>query len=122
MEKLKDVEFESRRDPQWITMALRTIPYGHRNLQRISIDISMLGVLMVGFLDPANFLRVIGETNSSMWLEIDQLLGQLYESHSICLEVLSQFMEAERVPRYMEPLLPKTMARGMFNLAKRIRR
>ena len=85
MEKLKDVEFESRRDPQWITMTLRTIPYGHRNLQRISIDISMLGVLMVGFLDPANFLRVIGETNSSMWLELDQLLGWLYDSHSIRL-------------------------------------
>ena len=77
-----------RYDTQWITATLRTIGHDHKNLQRVSIMVpDVLYHSNIHRTNPADFIRTLGETVYQEWLELDKLLAQLQESHSIRPEI-----------------------------------
>ena len=65
---------------QWVTTPLQTITFEHRELRQISIQLP--------YLIFANVRRAIGEEAYGRWLDLDRLLVQLWESHSIRPKVI----------------------------------
>jgi hypothetical protein len=117
--KLRSVEFLCQLNPRWITVALRTIMHNHRALH---LSISVPDALdYPGYTLAKNVGHSIGEAASLGWLELDRLLIQLYESHSIRPKIL--FREDEQNARgLMGRLLPEVMAGGIVELEKISRR
>ena len=107
-------------DPSWITLTLRTITRDHKNLQRVAIDASDTTHEAVFDHDqPIHPGEVLGDTAYKGWLELDGLLAQLWESHSICLEVLyDEFdsVDENGARSWMECLLPEVMGKGKAEL------
>jgi hypothetical protein len=114
--KLKGVMLMCILDPSWITLTLRTITRDHKDLKRIAIDASE--AVHEAVSDDERFiypLDVVGDTAYESWLELDDLLAQLWESHSICLEVLydgSDLADENRVRGWMRYLLPEVVGKG----------
>ena len=111
--KLKDAAFMCRTDPRWILMTLQTITPNHK-LQQVSLG--MTSGVSLGRTDPAGIRHAIGEAAYLEWLELDRLLVQLSESHSIHVKVFyfGYPGAAGRGERgRMNILLPEVMARGI---------
>lgn len=85
--KLKDLGFQSEKpSAQWITTVLKTITPDHQNLQQISFRVPPLFYSpdpTIHRADPVNVKHAYGETSYNQWLDLDHLLAQLWESHSI---------------------------------------
>ena len=100
-------------------MTLRTITHNHTMFKRIRISTFYGSDHTPGGLD--DIRDRIGESAYQEWLELDRLLVQLLESHSICLEIMyDEFVEgAERKKRSrMNILLPEVMRRGTAGLVR----
>ena len=111
--KLKDAVFMCRTDPRWILTTLRTVTPNHK-LQQVSLGMTF-GVSL-GCADPARIRHAIGEAAFQEWSELDRLLVQLSESHSIHVKVFyfGYPGAAGRGERgRMNILLPEVMARGI---------
>jgi hypothetical protein len=92
-------------------MALQTVTPNHRHLQQIS-----LYAPRTLHEDPARNGYGVGEYRYMQWLELDCLLVQLLESHSIHLKVsyyASQGREGEVARSLMSSLLPEVTSRGI---------
>jgi len=96
-------------------MALKTITSGHRDLQRISIDISYDVTLIA---DPTDVRQTVVEEICGEWMELDRLLVHFWESCAIRAKITYKTEEWEKeVARgYMGSLLPETTARGIVEL------
>lgn len=85
--KLRDVEFCCRAldgGCDWIIMALQTVTSQHRHLRQISIDIPWIRE----FASDDLAIQAIEDGGHGMqWSDLDRLLVQLMESHSIYLVV-----------------------------------
>jgi hypothetical protein len=118
--KLKDVAFQSQGlGVTWITMALRTITPNHRHLQQISLYAPRLRSRHTE--DPAYDWYGVGESLYEQWLELDRLLVQLLESHSIRLKVscrASSGKEGEVAVSRMHNLFPEVTNRGIADFVK----
>jgi hypothetical protein len=105
--KLKDVVFQpGERSVEWVTMALQTITPEHRDLREVSIHLPYyltLGGLFV------NIKQFVGEAGYKKWLDLDRLLVQLWESHSIRPTVMSA---AEHKKESVGVLFPEITERG----------
>ena len=115
--RLTDVALLSGRSgAQWVVRALRTITPDHRNLQRIILRVPWITHFYPTLRrsEPVNIRHAIGETTYRQWLELDRLLAQLYESHSIRPKVQDQY--AEGVSSCVETLLPEVTKRGIVGL------
>ena len=115
--KLKNAIFKCNLDPGWISLILRTITRDHRNLQLVGIEASevLLGVIAGGG-DPEDAL---GQDICEGWLELDLLLAQLCESHSISLEVsyvARGMIDEDDARSLLEYLLPEVMGKGRVKL------
>lgn len=77
--KLRDLTFRPGLETiGWITMALQTITPDHKDLRDISIyALYCLTHSCVGIK------QTLGEATCMQWLDLDRLLIQLWESHSI---------------------------------------
>ena len=76
----------------------------------------------INCVDPANFGRAIGDPIYREWLELDHLLVQLWESHSIRPKVTYialSYMHEGRARSCMESLLPEVTTRGIVDLVER---
>jgi hypothetical protein len=101
-------------------MALQTITPNHRNLRKIVLNMpyTLLGPTFAG-ADPAGFRCRIGETVWAEWSELDRVLAQLRESHSIRLKVLygvRSWMDGQRARSCVASLLPETSTGGIARL------
>ena len=99
----------------WILATLRTVTQNHKELESIKLTVSD----SLGLNDLEGVRRVGGETACQEWLELDRLLVQLCESHSIRLEVLynpRRDMFGRRKRSRMKTLLPE-VAMGLADLA-----
>lgn len=120
--KLKDVTLTCT-NTRWIAAVLRKLKHGHIDLQQITIDIC--GLLRHpdfdrSIADPRN---AIGEETYEKWLELDHLLAQLWESHSIRLKVLYNAppsMSPVRARGWIECLFPEIVERGIAELTERM--
>ena len=120
---LKAVTFGWARDFQWAIKALRTVTHDNINLQQLSFDAAWTSYgPNVGDDDLNELLSDIGETSYQEWLKLDNVLAQLWESHSIRPEV------TYNVPRGMDEvaecrmqiLLPEVTTRGIVDLVRLI--
>ena len=77
--RLRDAYFNGDLNVQWIIVALQTITSRHGDLRKITLHICGYS-----FRDPATHVRqMVGETEYKQWLDLDRLLVQLWELHSI---------------------------------------
>jgi len=113
---LKDVAFRVISwNVKWITTALRTVTPQHRDLRQISIFAAHYSTLVnIG----GNVRRITGEQTLGQWLELDRLLAQLWESHSIRPKILyNAFPGKEKIIRdWVGCLLPEITERGVIDL------
>jgi hypothetical protein len=111
--KLKDVAFRSKEpSPKWVVKALRTVTPNHRHLQQISLYAHSL---CFRHTEGAGGYGV-RESLYGQWLELDHLLVQLWESHSIRLKIsysALQGREGEVARSRMSDLLPEVTSRGI---------
>ena len=111
--KLKYVALVCLLQPGWVFRTLRTVTQNHRELEWIT-----LSVFSSWGLSNRNDVRgAVEETTYLAWLELDRLLAQLHESHSIRLKVLYDVDES-RERRRMKVLLPEVMTRGIVDLVE----
>lgn len=102
---------------KWITLALRTITPKHQNLGRISISVHRYSsIVVIGGLGDVK--QVIGGQTIGQWLELDRLLAQLWESHSIRPEILYRAVPPwdRTMTDLVGWLLPETTGGGIINL------
>ena len=105
--------FESRFNPKWAVMALRTITSGHRNLREISYNVSTF--LLCKELEHSD-----RERDYPGWLELDRVFMKLWESYSIRPKVQyypSQASGLEAARSYMENLFPETTKEGVIGMS-----
>jgi hypothetical protein len=115
--KLKDVDIRLNSwSVEWIVMALRTITPKHRDLRQITIRIPYCFALLdVGI----NVRQNIGAAYFEQWLDLDRLLVQFWESHSIQPTVICGMrIGGEGTGDCIGCLLPEAMRRGIFDLVK----
>jgi len=114
---LKNVTFRiNLSGPEWVTIALKTVTPEHRNLLQISISADYYPTIVM--FDADDTVRGVEEQTPGQWLELDRLLTQLWESHTIPPKVLC------RVPSWKEKsardsmgcLLPEATRGGTVNL------
>ena len=121
--KLKDVKFETEQNPQTAVAALRTITSNHRDLQQISISTKYIipNLELRDIVTPSDWRLSLQHANM-MWLELDRLLTQLWESHSIRLKVAyysPTWLDGERARSCMGNLVPELMMRGAVDLVEK---
>lgn len=85
--KIGDAVFRLRSlGVEWVAMILRTITPKHQNLRQISIYVRFdSGLTSTG----ADVRQVVGEQIVGEWSDLDRLLVQLWESHSIRPKIIS---------------------------------
>ena len=105
--------FKCSSNPKWVALILRTLTPHHTNLQQITIDASYI------------FYARLGQDFSGhgpkglLGLELDHLLVQLWESHSVRLKVLydtSLTTDREKAGTWVEQLLPELTAQEIVEL------
>ena len=111
--KLKDVLFGCEfLDIKWVTVALETATK-LRDLQGISIDVPSISA----HVTPAN-----KETLRTPWSDLDSLLVQFWESHSIRMKISHQRPGSEDEGRglvdWSEYLLPESTERGVVDVVE----
>ena len=121
--QLKDVKFRWECHPRWAVEALRTVTHDNRNLQQLSLEAGEeCHGPRVGGNNPGDPFGHIGESSYQEWLELDSVLVQLWESHSIRPEVeynVPRWTD-EGAGRRMQKLLPEVTARGIVDLIEQI--
>ena len=105
--------------PGWIIETLQTVTSNHKELKWVTLQ----AVSRRGLNEGCEGVKdAIGETSYRGWLELDQVLAQLCESHSVQLRVaynLHVDMDGSKERDRMEVLLPEVMARGLVDLVGR---
>ena len=118
--RLRDVVFLcGRRAAGWATIALRTITSDHRNLRQITISVpEMTYGLALTCVDLATVRNALGEVGYRHWLELDHVLAQLWESHSIRPKVLHFVPPKDEIgPKScVDMVLPEVTRRGIADL------
>jgi hypothetical protein len=112
--KLKEVVFWPRqRSVEWVIMALQTITPEHQGLEQITIrtpDYFALAAIL------PDFRNAVGEAQCGLWLDLDRLLVQLWESRSIRPKVVYTTGQGKGDP--IESLLPGITERRIVDLVE----
>ena len=96
---------------EWIALTLQTVTSEHRDLRQISIHAPYGPKTRAR---PGVTVRqVVGEQIYRLWLDLDHLLVQLWESRSIRSDAVST---SHHERRYIECLLPEITKRGVAGL------
>jgi len=99
---------------EWITLALQTLTHKHRNLRRITVDISYSS----GQHPVDGSLRqALGEETVEQWLDLDRTLVHLWEPYPILVKVRwSRDRQKKTLADYVWDLCPETMRRGLVSV------
>jgi hypothetical protein len=110
--KLKDVVFRpGMRRAEWVVKALQTITPKNRDLRQLIIDIPHNCI----FAGPGdNDEEGFGEPVHGQWPDLDRLLIQFWESHSIRPKVI--FTAEHGVEDSIGSLLPEITKRGIVDV------
>ena len=111
-------------NPRSVASILQAITReSHKNLQRILLDAPyIIDSLDINPTDPTNVRHAIGEAAYAGWLELDRLLVQLWESHSVRSEVqyyVPLSVGEENTTDCVKNLFPEATARGSIHLIGR---
>ena len=117
---LKDLVFKFWFRPRLLLTTLRTVTSDHRKLEQVTLAI----LSSRGLRDCEELRHVDGGVAYQEWLELDRLVAQLDESHSIRLKVLLNTRRTDPdgsgERRRMGILLPEVMASGIVDLVSSI--
>lgn len=106
---LQEVMFTCTLAPRWISATLRTVKHNHKKLQRVTVRLKPSPAL-----DSIDVKRAIGVSGCQEWLELDRILANLWESHSIILSI-QYTVDAEegdgRAKNQLRRLLPESTRR-----------
>jgi len=118
--ELKDVTFVCRTlRVEWVVMALRTITHNRGSLQSISLHLPTMPYSYgLHRIDPADVKHMIEDAMYSQWLEFDQFLVQLWESHSIRPNVTCYAPPLQDGYSWADSLLPELTSRGAISLVE----
>ena len=98
-------------------MTLQTITPKHRDLRQISIRIPFFLTVTYTYGDTiSNATPTIGEPFREQWLDLDRLLVQLWESHSIRLRVV--YLTRGDLRDCIGSLLPEMTKGGLVDLVQ----
>ena len=113
--KLRDVTFRlDSLSVEWVMAALQTIKPKPRDLRQIAI-------YMPRYLAPAdpcaNIRQSIGEASFGQWLDLDHLLVELWESHSVHSVASCVTRKGKRCDErgFIGSLLPEITRRGVIH-------
>ena len=98
---------------KWIVMVLRTITSKHQDLQQITIHTPYHRCPATP--ESESLGEAAGEDGSRQWMDLDNLLVQLLESHAICTKVAHGRGKSEsksEMCEHIRALLPKVAERG----------
>ena len=107
---LKDATLWWEDNPRWVAMTLRTITRDHRNFQRLLLE--------TFWEDYDPHVGSDGHVDQG-WLELDSVLAQLWESHSIRPRVIYNiptWIDESGARLRVESLLPEVTSRGIVDL------
>jgi hypothetical protein len=114
------VTFTWEGNPRWAATTLRTVTRDNKNLQQLSLDVDLGSYGSdVDSNEPDVILYDIGEACYQGWLELDSVLAQLWESHSIRTQIEYEVPASWTdggAGRRMQKLLPETTSRGIVDL------
>ena len=115
--KLKDVMFVCNiSGVEWVIMTLRNVIRDRGNIQQILLDLPDIPYSpCLGHVDPASVRDGMGEDMYSRWLELDHLLAELWESHSIRPKITYNAPPGKDVCSWVDCLLPELTKRGVVN-------
>lgn len=113
--RLKEVEFNlTQIEVVWIAMALKTLTYKNRDLREILLHIF---VESSPEDEPDNVREPIGDEVHKQWVDLDQVLVQLWESNAIHTKVIYPTRrEEEETREYIGTLLPEMVRRGIVEM------
>ena len=119
--RLKDVTFRVEFPGiEWVTAALQTVTSKHRDLRRILISLTYYSV---DVLHGVNVERIVGKQIPGQWPELDRLLAQLWESHSIRPKILCYGLPSGGfISDVVGRLLPEATEEGIIDLVDGRRR
>ena len=119
--RLRDMVFLcGRGGASCVAMTLRAVTSNHTNLRQITLYVPHTAYGPT--LNLADLMDELGETEYGHWLELDRVLAQLWESHSIRPRVLhfAPSGEKERESNScVHALLPEITRRGIADLVIR---
>ena len=119
--KLRHAAFSGSENPKWITTTLRTVTPGHKDFRKISLNTRFTSLaLYPNNTNLIDFRDAIGGATRKEWLELDLLLAQLWESHSIRPEVkytVPSWVDLTEARSWVESLLPEVSMRGIADLS-----
>jgi hypothetical protein len=97
---------------EWIVTTLQTITPKHRDLRQITIKVSTVAS---SYIAPG-ISQTIEEVGCGQWLDLDRLLIQVWESHSIRPKIVSvaELCIGDRVQSF----LPEVKKRGILDLVE----
>jgi hypothetical protein len=97
---------------EWITAALETITWNDHGLQQISIYVDYREISRIA----PNVEGTIGERTHRWWFDLDRLIVQFWESHSIRSELVctAQRNEGPDMRACFERLLPEVTKKGLL--------
>jgi len=118
--KLKDVVFRpGSLTVKWVIMALQTIASKCQDPPQVSLHVPYSSTLVGA---SPNVRQSVGERDFGQWLELDRLLVQLWESHSVCPKIICTTpkggKEKEDVRGYIERLLPEITKEVIIDLVE----
>jgi len=100
-------------------MALRTVTHSRGNLQCISLHLREVPYSRgIDTTDPVEVKRMLGDDVYNQWLEIDQLLVQVWESHSIRPNVTCHAPPLDNWCSLADSLLPELTKKGAIGLVE----
>ena len=103
---------------EWVVTTLRNVTRDHGNIQLISLYLPDVPYsTVISRTDPSDGMAMVGEAMYSLWSELDRLLVQLWESHSIRPEVTCD-APPEGAWSWVDCLLPELMKRGAISLVE----
>lgn len=114
--KLKKVTFRSSESSiVWITMTLRTITPEHEDFREVSIH-THFDWAPPSIHNPANTERTVGGEVYRQWMELDNLLVRLGESHGVGVMVRYYSREERKALGFVHRMLPEITKRGSTTL------
>ena len=109
--KLGNVAVVCASNPQWVTMALRTIGPNHQSFKQLSVRAP--GIF--NNLGLASIKHQMGEADYLGWLELDHFLAQLHELRSIRPKVIFRG-DGQKARSCAGLLLPEVTTGGIVDL------
>ena len=117
--KLKDVGLRPGLSSEWVLTTLKTITSRHQDLRHISVRVPDIWSYAI-HEDGVTVERVVEANPDTKWWDLDRLLIQFWESHSIRPTVVCLPVEIEKNgARYWSGhLFPESTRRGIIDLVE----